>query len=377
LIRGAIALSGDRIVAVLPEGSELPAADETIDLGGAYLAPGFVDLHIHGGAGVDVMEAEELELRRFAGWLGGQGTTRFLPTIVPTSLEEYDAVVARIARWVGRALLERPVGAIPIGIHFEGPFLNRARCGALRAANFLNGTDRDRFFESVGVDRLDGLPARLVTLAPEVENGVALVRACAARGLRVAIGHTEADGALLDRAFEAGARHVTHFMNGMPQLHHRAPGPVGWALLRDSVSVDIIGDLAHVDAEVLRLVVRTKGASHIALISDAVAPAGLGDGTYRLWGETIRVANDRTSNGDGNLAGSVSTIRDGVRNMVNLGVPLVDAIRMSSLIPSRILGLQAFGALGTGKIADCIAFHEEIEPILTVVAGNVVHRVGV
>src|SRR3712207_774846 len=142
----------------------------------------------------------------------------------------------------------------------------------------------------------------MMTLAPEVEGGVALVEELTRRGWVVSVGHTRAEVELLERARAAGARHMTHFLNAMPQLHHREPGPVGFGLTREDVTVDLIADGVHSDPLMLRLVVRCKTPDGISLISDAVAPAGLGDGEYRVWGETIRVERGRTRNERGSIA---------------------------------------------------------------------------
>ena len=375
MLRGSIAISGDRIDAVVEQGGALPDAERVVDLDGAYLAPGLIDLHIHGAAGVDVMTADETELRRLGGWLAGHGVTRFLPTLVSTSLAEYEQVAGRIATWIGRAMLEPAEGAVPVGLHFEGPFLNAARCGALDAARFLTGADLDDFFARVGTARIEGLPSRMITVAPEIDGGLEVVRGCVDRGFVASIGHTQADVATLEAAVDAGASHMTHFMNAMPQLHHRAPGPVGWGLVSNRVSVDLIADYEHVHPDVLRLVVATKSSSRVALISDAVPAAGLGDGEFTFWGERVTVRGRRTENDRGGIAGSVITLRDAVENITRLGVPITDAVRMASLVPARILGLEAFGAIAAGKIADCVAFHDELEPFLTVVAGRVVHHI--
>src|SRR4051794_35506389 len=176
IVPGSVAVTGDRIDAVLPQSASLPRADRTIDLDGAYLSPGFVDIHIHGSAGVDVMTASEDELARMAGWLATCGVTRFVPTLIASSLDQYRETTARIAAWIGRTTIDPPAGAVPLGIHFEGPFVNTTRCGALHARNFLDGTRLGEFFEAVGADRLDGLPSRMITVAPEIDGGLDVVR---------------------------------------------------------------------------------------------------------------------------------------------------------------------------------------------------------
>ena len=180
----------------------------------------------------------------------------------------------------------------------------------------------------------------MITLAPEISGGVELVRELKARGWVISIGHTRADLKVLDEACDAGARHMTHFMNAMPSLHHRAPGPVAWGLSREDVTFDMIADGIHLDPFMLRLLVKIKGVRGITLISDAIAAAGRGDGDYQIWGETIAVKNGRTANASGSIAGSVISMLDAVRLMHSLGVSYVDLAQMASLNPARLLGVD-------------------------------------
>ncbi len=369
---GAVLIAEDRIEAVVVDDGVLPTADRTIDLGGAFVAPGFVDLHIHGAVGVDVMEATDAELARLAGWLATCGVTRFVPTTIAAPVETLGEVTERLASWIARVMMEPTQGAIPVGIHFEGPFLNKSRCGALDRERFLDGTERKAFFDAVGSERLAGIPVRLITVAPEIEGGIDLIRELVDRDFVVSIGHTQASLEVLDAAVEAGARHMTHFMNAMPQLHHRDPGPVGWGLLQKRVSADVIADFQHLHPDALRLIVGMKTSTRVALISDAIPPAGLGDGSFTVWNEPVIVEGLRTSNGTGTITGSVISLRDAVRNMISTGVPLVESIRMASTVPARVLGLEALGAIAPGKIADLVVFRDEVEPVLTIVAGRIV-----
>jgi N-acetylglucosamine-6-phosphate deacetylase len=375
-VEGSVVVAGDRIEAVVPAGHPLPRAGWFIDLDRAFLAPGFVDIHVHGGMGIDVMDASDAELNRVSNWLANCGVTRFVPTLVAAPLAKMHEASARIAKWVARALVSPPLGAIPVGLHFEGPFLNRARCGALDANSFIDGNSRHAFFDPLWPDVLAGLPAKLITLAPEVEAGIDLVKDCVSRGLVVSLGHTEADVAVLEWAVEAGARHMTHFMNGMPQMHHRAIGPVGFGLLDKRVSVDLIADLHHRHPDAIRLIIAMKTSTKVALISDSVAPAGLGDGDYTLWGRRLRVEGLRTIGENGGLVGSCITLREAVKNTARLGFSLVDVVRMASTVPARMLGLEALGSVAPGKIADLVAFRSDLDPIVTVVAGRVVNHRG-
>jgi N-acetylglucosamine-6-phosphate deacetylase len=213
---------------------------------------------------------------------------------------------------------------------------------------------------------------RMITLAPEVAGGVELVRELKRRRWVIAIGHTRASIELLDAAFAAGARHMTHFMNAMSPLHHRSPGPIAWGLSRDDVTCDVIADGVHLDPFMLRLLVKIKGVRGLALISDAIAAAGKGDGDYRIWGETISVKNGRTSNASGSIAGSVITMLDAVRTMRSLGASYVDIAQMASTNPARVLGLHhEIGSITVGKRADLVALDSDGNVRLTIIAGTV------
>lgn len=369
--RGSVAVSAGRIERIVSAEEQIPPASNVVDLGGRYLAPGFVDIHIHGSNGVDVQEASDAELDRLAEWLARQGTTRFLPTFVPTSLDRVVAATAAAARWMARA---NEPSARPVGVHFEGPFVSHARCGALKREYFLAGDRRADFFDAVDAAGLSASAIRMMTIAPEIEDGLALVGDSVARGYVVSIGHTEAGAERLDAALELGARHVTHLANAMPPIHHRAPGPVAWALLRQRVTVDVIADLRHLHADMLRLVFATKTSARVALISDAIAPAGLGDGTYTVWGEPIRVEGGTTANDRGSIAGSVITLYEAFATCVRLGVPVQDAVRMASTVPARVLGLENAGAIAAGRVADLVAFDDDLELSAVWVEGRTVAR---
>src|SRR4030095_477028 len=262
-------------------------------------------------------------------------------------------------------------GARILGVHYEGPFVNSAQCGALRG----------RFFRSYsGANDISDLPMldqqsakHMITVAPEIEGGVELIRELCQRGWIVSLGHTRADFAALDNAFAAGARHMTHFMNAMPALHHRSPVPVGWGLLRDGVTCDVIADGIHLDPRMLQLLHKLKGPERLMLISDALAAAGKGDGNYEIWEETITVKGGRTSNAHGSIAGSVITMLEAVQLMKSLGVAEVDLARMASTNPARLLGIdQECGSIAEGKRADLVALDEDGSIVLTVIGGVVV-----
>lgn len=431
IIEGASLLIQDGLITRIFDSShpDFTQADSALDLRDLTIFPGFIDAHIHGAVGVDVTDASAEDLRNVSHFLATQGVTSWLPTYVPAPDAHYARAMGALekamteqeeirGRWLlrtseaipnvtraarpGTPLLGLEHGTIPpgapqrapsqelpprslegatvlgeesrvLGLHYEGPFVNSSQCGALRSEHF-------RSF--AGPSDLDALAVpeseaavRLMTLAPEVEGGIKLIAELRKRGWMVAIGHTRAGIDLLDLAFEAGARHMTHFMNAMAPLHHRAPGPVSWGLLRDDVTCDVIADGIHLDPFVLRLLLKTKGADRLSLISDAIAATGKGDGEYEIWGETITVKNGRTSNSRGSIAGSVITMLDAARMMLSLGVSEVDVARMASTNPARLLGIDGeCGSIEEGKRADLVALDERGDVRLTIIGGRVAFR---
>lgn len=299
-------------------------------------AKGLLDLHIHGAFGVDVLTASAAEMDTLAMGLWARGVSEFLPTLVPQPLAETAATVARLSAWMKTRAEGDGRGAVPLGLHFEGPFVSHLRCGALHRRDFLDGTDSlalGAFFEIAS-----SAPGRgMTTLAPEIPGGIAVVREFVKRGFVVSIGHTDADVAALDAALAAGARHMTHFGNAMKPLHHREAGPVGWGLITGGVTVDVIADGHHLSREMLRLVWRAKGDGRVALISDAMPAAGLADGDYPVWGETLTVRHGAARNASGALAGSTALLDSCVKHIATTGLPEEVALRAASEVPRRVL----------------------------------------
>ncbi|MEN3326259.1 MAG: N-acetylglucosamine-6-phosphate deacetylase [Acidobacteriota bacterium] len=355
-VQASVLIEDGRIVSL-----EADRGDEVFDLAGTTLLPGFIDVHIHGAAGIDVMDATAAGLAEVSKYLASQGVTSWMPTFVPASDDHY----ARAINAISEAM--NGPGARVLGVHYEGPFVNTAQCGALHTEYFKTYSS---------AEDLDSLPlpstgVRMITTAPEVAGGVALVRELKRRGWVISIGHTRAALDVLDQAGDAGAHHMTHFMNAMAPLHHRTPGPIAWGLSRDDVTVDVIADGIHLDPFMLRLLLKLKGAQGISLISDAIAAAGKGDGDYEIWGETINVKNGRTANVHGSIAGSVISMLDAVRLLRSLGVSYVDLVRMASSNPARLLGIDAdCGSIEVGKRADLIALDQsDLRPRSVLVSG--------
>lgn len=361
--RGTLLIDGAFIARISPAGE---GGFPEYDLSGLTLFPGFIDAHIHGAIGVDTMAASAADLDRLSLFLATCGVTGWLPTLVPAPAAEY----ARAIRSISEAANQN-AGARILGVHYEGPFVNSVQCGALHAEFF-------RTFSGPG--DLDDLPLlsderakHLTTMAPEIAGGIDLVRELTRRGWIVSLGHTRADFEVLDKALGAGARHMTHFMNAMTPLHHRAPGPIGWGLARDEVTCDFIADGVHLDREMLRLLLKLKSSDRLSLISDAVAAAGMGDGDFEIWGETITVRNGRTANARGSIAGSVITMLDAVRMMLSLGSSEGELAKMAATNPARLLGIdQECGSIEEGKRADLVALDGRGQVVLTLVGGRIV-----
>lgn len=298
-----------------------------------FNSEGFIDIHCHGAVGVDVNEADADGLLRVSAFLARNGVVGWLPTLVPDSDETYRRVIGEIDRAMDMQR-ELPVAQI-LGVHYEGVFANEKMCGALRPEFFKPFTGKE-------LDELPRLKAgvHMTTFAPEVSGGVALAGELEKQGWVGSIGHTKADIATLDQAFDAGARHMTHFFNAMSGVHHRDVGVAGWGLTKDGVTFDIIADGVHVEPRMAAMACRCKGVDNVSLISDSVAPTGLGDGQFQLWGETISVVNGRTQNERGSIAGSVGTMHDEVKILLAQGFELAEIDQMAAKSPRKLLGID-------------------------------------
>jgi N-acetylglucosamine-6-phosphate deacetylase len=376
--RASLLVRGERIAHISTSGAEddVTAHDgRTFDLHGLTVYPGFIDVHIHGAVGVDTMEATTNDLARVAEFLARAGVTAWLPTLVPAPLADYKSAATAIAALMAEQdESETPAAAArALGLHYEGPFINSAQCGALRPPYFRAYTQPADVSDLPVVNSPQAI--RMITVAPEIEGGIELIRELKLRGWIVSIGHTRAGVESLEAAHAVGARHMTHFFNAMSPLNHREPGPVGWGLMRDDVTCDIIADGHHVAPLMLQLALRCKTAERLLLISDAVAPAGQGDGEFRIWGEKITVAGGRTQNERGSIAGSVITMRDAVRQMLALGAAPHEAARLASANPARLLGIAGVcGTIEEGKRADLAALDEEGNVRLTLIGGRVAFK---
>lgn len=345
---GWVAVAEGRITA-LGHGTP-PEAAERVDLEGDWLAPGYVDVHVHGGGGGDVMapgrEARDV-VRRFH---ARHGTTALLASTVSRPAAELRDAVARLAE-DGATPSAVPMARL-VGIHLEGPFLSPVRRGAHEEAA-LRPPDPAELDALLEAGR--GL-VRSVTLAPELPGGLDLVRRAAAAGVTAAVGHTDADARTVRSAVEAGARAMTHTFNGMRPLHHRDPGPVGMAMDLPQLTCELILDLVHVDPVAARALVHAAGADRVCLVTDAMAAAGMSDGTYELGDQVVEVVDGRARLSDtGTLAGSTLTMATAVENAVaHLGVDVPRAVAMATTIPAGLLPGVDVGRLHPAGPADLV-----------------------
>jgi N-acetylglucosamine-6-phosphate deacetylase len=312
--------------------------------------PGFVDIHNHGAVGVNVNSASADDLVRLSEFLAKKGVTAWLPTLVPDSDENYHRTIAAIDELMERQH-DLPI-AQAVGVHYEGVFASEQMCGALKP----------QFFKKFTGTELNELPrlrkgVHMMTFAPEIEGGIELAAEMNRQGWVASIGHTRATIEILDKALANGARHLTHFFNAMTGLHHRNVGVVGWALANEHVSFDIIADGVHVHPLALKAACRAKLPDRVSLISDSIAPTGLGDGVFDVWGESIEVVAGRTQNARGSIAGSVITMIDAAKTMRSTGFSVIEVSQMASTNPSQLLGLnETRGAIEVGKRADIVVF---------------------
>jgi N-acetylglucosamine-6-phosphate deacetylase len=360
--RGWVRVAEGRVAALGPGEPPRPTpGDELVDAEGLVLAPGFVDLHVHGAAGYDLLTGGSEALAAVAAFLVRTGCTAFLPTTVAAP---WDETRAALAVWA-EACARPPEGARPVGIHLEGPFLNPQRAGMQPRAHL-------RLPDAAWAEALLGAGrgwVRTVTLAPELPGGQELVASLARRGVAVSLGHSEARYEEVVEAVARGARRVTHAFNAMSALHHRAPGLVGALLDLEGLAAEAIADGVHLHPAVLRLLWRTKGWRRVALVTDAMAGAGAPDGVYRFGGQEVRVADGAARLADGTLAGSVVTLDRAVRTAVAAGVPRRQAVGMATLVPAEAVGLTDAGRLAPGARADLVALDPADRVVWTMVGG--------
>jgi N-acetylglucosamine-6-phosphate deacetylase len=328
--------------------------------GGGIAAPGFVDLHINGVAGVDFLAADEAGYRRAADALASTGVVAFQPTFVSAPPETYPSALATAA--AAQAELAASRLPAPLGVHLEGPFLSPRWPGAHDPAYLL---DPD---PELARRLCDQGPVTMMTVAPELRGGLELVERLAAAGVVVSCGHSDADAATAHAAFDRGARAITHIYNAHRRWRPRDPGLAGAAIVRPDVFVEAIADGVHLAPEAAYATFLATDGRY-CLVTDAVEAAMADAGSYRLGNRTIEVVDGAVRLADGTLAGSVLTMDQAVRNLVASGAEPAEALYAAATGPARLLGRDDLGAISPGAPANLVVLDDELRVKRTLVAG--------
>ncbi len=357
---GRIVELTSRAASGIPGGVQLEAFP------GAVLAPGFIDIHTHGAAGHDVMEATPEALAAMEHLMAAHGVTAYCPTTVTASVETTLVALERLADRIESQDHDRAARARALGIHLEGPFISQAKRGVHPPEHIQPPSLElfDRFFDAARGH------VSLMTVAPELPGACELMAEAARRGVRVSLGHSAAGYETTQAAIAAGARHATHTFNAMRALDHRSPGVLGAVLGDDRLTADIIADGVHVHPAVVQLFLRSKGHDKAVLITDSISATGMPEGHYRLGSFQVEVAGGKCLR-EGHLAGSVLTLDRALRNVMSFaGLNLPTALHLVTANPARVLGLADRGRLAPGNPADIVVLSPAGEVIKTFVGGG-------
>jgi N-acetylglucosamine-6-phosphate deacetylase len=362
-----------RVAEISPRSKRpVPSGASLLDFGEGWLAPGYVDLHIHGSAGYDVMDDATAALPAIEHLLARHGVTSYFPTTVTAPMDTTLRALERLADAIEKRERDREKNnaggltrALPLGIHLEGPFISHARRGVHPPQNLLGPTLPlfEQFWQAAR-GRI-----RMMTIAPELKNAPQVIAEATHRGVCVSLGHSDADFATTERGIAAGARHATHTFNAMRPLDHRSPGILGAVLTDKRVSADMIADGIHLDPAIVKLVADAKGSERTVLITDATSATGMPNGRYHLGSFEVEVLDGKCTI-DGKLAGSVLTMDRAVRNLSHFaGWDLSKSVAAATQNPARTAGIANKGTLAVGADADFVVLSPEGEVLRTFVGG--------
>lgn len=353
-----LTIADGRIASIDP-----PRSEGVIDASAATVVPGLLDIHTHGGGGVQVIDGPAADMDRLARFYAAHGVTGFLATI-GGSREHIMAGLGAVRSYLAAS---PSGGARCLGVHLEGPFISPHALGAFRPESAL-APDAELFAEVLDAA---GGHIRLMTIAPELAGADAIIERALAEGIACTIGHSVATLAQVDHAVDIGARSVTHFFNGMSPFRHREPGLIGAGLTDPRLVCELIVDGIHVHPRAVALAALAKGIDGIALITDSISAAGMPDGEYELEEQHVIISAGSARLADGTLAGSMLTLERGVANFAAWAkVPLADAVRSATEVPARVIGLSSTrGRISRGRDADLTAFDSDHRLLWTMVGG--------
>ncbi|MEW9676003.1 N-acetylglucosamine-6-phosphate deacetylase [Lentibacillus sp. L22] len=349
--------------------NHLPETVEIIDAQFNNLIPGFIDGHIHGANGADVMDATETALDTMALVLPEEGTTSFLATTITQSPENIDRALTNVANYANK-----PGQAEIIGVHLEGPFIEKSKKGA-QPLEYIKEPNLEQFQHW---QELSGNVIKTITMAPEHDQDGAFISYLAQSGVNVSAGHTGANFAEINKAVTYGVRQLTHLCNAMSGIHHRDIGAVGAALQLDELRAELIADGIHVSLEMLQLIYDNMGSERLMLITDAMRAKCLQPGDYELGGQPVKVTNDRALLDDGTLAGSILKMYQGAQNMLHLSnVDMEAVIKMTAVNPAKQLRVyDRKGSIAVGKDADILLVDDALMLEMTMCRGVIAYRKG-
>ena len=349
-----------------PVKAETLEVENSIDLDGKYVVPGFIDVHIHGSNGADAMDGTVEALKTISSYIATKGTTKFLATTLTSSKEELINVLK-----IAADLQDKEIdGATIFGVHMEGPYFDIEYKGAQNEKYMKPATEKEI------KDYLDVKPGlvKMMSLSPHTEQSIETVKFLKENGVIVSVGHSAAKFNDVMKAVDAGLSHSTHTFNGMRGINHREPGVAGAVLISDKINAEVIFDKIHIHPEIVRLMIKAKGTDKVVCITDAMAATGLPNGDYKL-GELdvyVKDGEARLKSND-SLAGSVLTMNKAFKHVIELGYPIYEAVKLTSTNAAIEFGLNA-GAIEVGKEADFAILDDSYNVDMTIVNGNIKYQ---
>jgi len=366
-VEGFLLIKDDKILNIQNNIENISKKEiEYYDYSSSFIVPGFIDMHLHGGWGYDFLDGETSGINKVSKKLLEHGVTGFLPTFSCSSMEKLLNSIRITREFIGRE-----EGAEILGIHLEGPFINKEFSGGLNSSYII---DPDKDILNKILKAADG-KIKKITIAPEVKGSKDIIDLLRENNIIISAGHSAASYEEIEDATGNGLSSITHLFNAMVPLHHREPGIIGAALLSDSLNAEIIVDGIHIRPEIIKIAFSLKKAKGISLVSDSIKATGLDDGNYESGGLRVKITSGIPRLENGKLAGSTLTLDKAVRNIVDFGISnMRESIIMASKSPSRVLGLNNKGCIKKGNNADLAVLNKALEVMATFVDGNLLFK---